>query len=46
MELFCDDADVSRAVEIFRSVGRTGKADAGWIYISQIEQAIPITDGS
>ena len=44
MELFCDDTDVDRAVEIFRSVGRTGKADAGWIYVSPIEQSIPIDD--
>ncbi len=46
MELFCDDADVARAVEIFRSVGRTGRTDAGWIYISPIEQSIPINDAS
>ena len=45
MELFCEDADVARAVEIFRQVGRTGKADAGWIYVSAIEQEIPITQG-
>ena len=44
MELFCDDADVARAVEIFRSVGRTGRADAGWIYVSAVEQSISIDD--
>ena len=44
MELFCDDTDVARAVEIFRSVGRTGHVDAGWIYVSALEQSIPIDD--
>lgn len=44
MELFCDDADVARAVEIFRRVGRTGHMDAGWIYVSTIDQSIPIND--
>lgn len=46
MELFCEETDVARAVEIFRSVGRTGKPDAGWIYVSPIEQSIPINDAS
>ncbi|MBP7659593.1 P-II family nitrogen regulator [Dokdonella immobilis] len=44
LELFCDDTDVARAVEIFRLVGRTGHADAGWIYVSTIEQSLPIND--
>lgn len=44
MELFCDDADVEHAVEIFRRVGRTGRTDAGWIYVSSIEQSVPIND--
>jgi len=37
MELFCEDDDVARAVEIFRRVGNTGRAEAGWIYVSQVE---------
>ena len=44
LELFCDDTDVARAGEIFRLVGRTGHADAGWIYVSTIEQSLPIND--
>ena len=39
MELFCTDAEVPRAVEIFRTVGRTGRADAGWVYVSAVEQS-------
>lgn len=44
MELFCEDGDVARAVEIFQRIGRTGRAEAGWIYVSHVEQAIAITD--
>jgi len=44
MELFCEDEDVPRAVDIFRQVGRTGRADAGWVYVSDIEQVIAIAD--
>ena len=42
MELFCEDGDVMRAVEIFRRIGRTGHAEAGWIYVSNVDQAFPI----
>lgn len=42
MELFCDDTAVPQAVAIFREVGRTGRADAGWVYVSAVEEAYPI----
>lgn len=42
MEIFCEDADVARAVDIFKRLGRTGRADSGWIYVCQIEQSIAI----
>ena len=44
MELFCEEGDVARAVDIFRQTGRTGRADAGWVYVSNVEQAIAIGD--
>lgn len=44
VEVFCEDADVARAVEVIRRVARTGHADAGWIYISPIDESIPIND--
>ncbi|MBP3974926.1 P-II family nitrogen regulator [Pseudoxanthomonas spadix] len=44
MELFCEDSEVAKAVEIFRQVGRTGHTDAGWIYVSTLKQSIPIND--
>lgn len=42
MELFCEDDEVNRAVEIFLRVGRTGQADAGWVYVAAVEQAFAI----
>ena len=42
MELFCEDVDLARAVEIFQRVGRTGRSEAGWIYVSHVEQTIAI----
>lgn len=42
IELFCEDADVARAVELFRQYGRTGQNDAGWIYVLPVESAITI----
>jgi nitrogen regulatory protein PII len=39
MQLFCDDERVPRAVEIFRSVGRTGQTASGWVYVGPVEQA-------
>ncbi len=46
MELFCEDAEVARALEIFRQVGRTGRAEAGWVYVSNVEQVIAIRDAA
>ncbi len=42
MELFCEDNEAEAAIAIFRKVARTGKPDAGWIYVSEIGQSIRI----
>ncbi len=42
MELFCKSEEVAQAVEIFRRVGRTGRTEAGWVYVSSVDQAFPI----
>lgn len=44
IEVFCEDADVAKATDIIRRVARTGHADGGWIYVSAIEQSMPIND--
>lgn len=42
MELFCVDEEVDTAIEIFRRVGDTGHADAGWVYVAQVDANYPI----
>ena len=42
MELFCADDEVERAVALFLRHGRTGKPEAGWIYVSPVEDSFRI----
>jgi nitrogen regulatory protein P-II 1 len=42
LEIVCKDDEVERAVQLIRSHGRTGQPIAGWVYVSPVEQAIPI----
>jgi len=44
LDLFCEDVDLPKALEIFQRLGRTGRADAGWLYVSHVETAIAIGD--
>ena len=46
IEVFCEEVDVAKTTDIIGRVARTGHADGGWIYVSAIEQAIPINDAS
>ena len=42
LEVYCEDADLPRALEIFQRTGRTGRAEAGWLYVSPVEAAVAI----
>lgn len=43
LELVCDDEmRTAEAVRIIQQHGRTGRPEAGWIYISEIQGALPI----
>jgi len=42
MELFCEDSEVDRAVQIFLRKGRTGHPEAGWVYVGNVEEAFMI----
>ncbi|MEQ8692580.1 MAG: P-II family nitrogen regulator [Pseudomonadales bacterium] len=45
LELVCENqAQTTKAVEIIRGHGKTGQSSAGWIYVSDIQDAIEITD--
>jgi len=42
LELICEDDQVDGLVDIIGRAARTGQAEAGWIYVSDIIQAIPV----
>jgi nitrogen regulatory protein P-II 1 len=42
LELLCDEAHVDELVAIVRAVARTGQANAGWVYVTDVQQALPI----
>ncbi len=43
LEMVCQDEDrLAEAVRLIREHGRTGQRIAGWIYITEIAEAIPI----
>ncbi len=45
LELVCrDDRRVADAVALIREHGRTGQPEAGWIYVSPIDEAWPIEE--
>jgi nitrogen regulatory protein P-II 1 len=46
LELVCaDEAQATAAARIIQDKGRTGQAEAGWVYISEIQTAVRIGDG-
>lgn len=44
LELVCEDERADEAMRLIRENGRTGQPEAGWIYMSEIQAALPITD--
>ena len=42
LELICEDHQMDALVDIIKRAARTGQAEAGWIYVSDIVAAIPI----
>ena len=42
LELICEDVQVDELVDIIGRAARTGQAEAGWIYVSEIIQAVPV----
>lgn len=45
LELVCENqTQTAEAVAIIREHGKTGQSSAGWIYVSDIQSAVEITD--
>lgn len=42
LELICEDHQVDELVGIIERAARTGQAEAGWIYVSDILQAVQV----
>lgn len=42
LELLCEDEQVDALVAIVCRHARTGKPDAGWVYVTDVIQAIPV----
>lgn len=42
LELICEDHQVDELVGIIGRIARTGQAEAGWIYVSDIIRAVPV----
>jgi nitrogen regulatory protein P-II 1 len=42
VSLVCEDAEVDDVTNIIRKEGRIGVNTSGWVYVSPIEQALPI----
>lgn len=42
LSLVCEEADVERITTIIRDTGKIGTEISGWVYVSAIEQALPI----
>jgi nitrogen regulatory protein P-II 1 len=43
LELLCEDTEVDELVEAIRDAARTGQSQAGWITVTELARAIPIT---
>lgn len=43
LELTCEDQHVDELVETIRTFARTGQANAGWIFVTEVARAVPIT---
>ncbi|MDO9012335.1 MAG: P-II family nitrogen regulator [Gallionella sp.] len=42
LELVCEDHQMDELVGIIERAARTGQAEAGWIYVTDIVKAIPV----
>ena len=42
LELLCEDEQVEALVAAIRDNALTGKSDAGWIYVTDVIQAVPV----
>lgn len=44
LTLICQDSEVDAVTTIIRAAGRIGSRVLGWVYVSPVEPALPVTD--
>lgn len=42
LEFLCEDSDVDRLVQVVEMAGRTGQAEAGWVYVTSVDSVVKI----
>lgn len=42
LSLVCEDTEVDNVTAVIRRAGRIGSQISGWVYVSPVEQALPI----
>ena len=42
LECLCEDLHADRLVQVIAMAGRTGQAEAGWVYVTSVESVIKI----
>lgn len=42
LDVFCEDADAASLIALLKRHGRTGQPVAGWIFVADLTEAIPI----
>lgn len=45
LDLVCDDTELDTVTSIIRTHGSIGTGISGWVYVSPIDQALPIGSG-
>lgn len=46
LSLVCEDGEVDAVTSIIRTVAKVGPHISGWVYVSPVEQALPIGGGT
>lgn len=42
LEFLCEDSQADRLVQVVATAGKTGQAEAGWVYVTSVESATKI----
>jgi nitrogen regulatory protein P-II 1 len=46
LDVFCEDVDAASVIALLKRHGRTGQHVAGWIFVADLTDSIPIDGGA